>query len=100
MTTMSIDLRGSYIFNDCGKDVIVELGRLTYKHGGVCVYLPKIICNALHLNPTIDNTLVIATFDDNSFILIKDVEVANLLKPKIMETRRLLFQKPKPENGV
>ena len=97
---MSIDLRGSFIFNDCGRDYIVELGRLTYKHGGVCVYLPKIVCNALHLNPAIDTTLVIATFDDNSFILIKDSEVVNLLKPKILETRKFLLQKPKLENGV
>lgn len=97
---MPIDLRGSFIFNDCERDYIVELGRLTYKHGGVCVYLPKIVCNALHLNPTIDTTLIITTFDDNSFILIKDGEVANLLKPKILETRKLLFQKPRPENGV
>lgn len=97
---MSIDLRGSRIFNGCEKDELIELGRLTYKHAGVCVYLPKSVCNALHLDPNIDTTLIIATFDDNSFILIKDGEVANLLKPKILEARKILLQKPKVENGV
>ena len=69
-------------------DPVIETGRLTYKSSGVCVYLPKNITNALHLDPELDRNLVIFTLEDYWFFLIKEKKLADMLKPDILELRK------------
>ena len=90
---MPKDIRGLEVVNPYKKDSVVEIGRLTYKSSGVCVYLPKSICSSLGLDPDTDKSLIIVSFDNNSFILIKDNEIVRTLKPKILEYRKLVIQK-------
>lgn len=70
------------------REPIMELGRLTYKSSGVCVYLPKDITNALHLDPEVDRNLVIYNLEDYWLFLIKDRALADMLKPDILELRK------------
>ncbi len=95
---MTVDIRGSLIISDCETEYIVEIGNLSYKSSGACVYLPKAICNVLHLNPAIDNKLVVVSFDTNSVMLLKDNEIVTALKPKLLDARKLAMQKLKPED--
>ena len=74
------------------KEPVVELGRITYKSSGISLYLPKSIVNALHLNSEVDSSLVIFSVEDYGFFLIKDTTLANSLKPKILELRKVLFE--------
>jgi len=68
---------------------VVELGRIEYKGSAAKLYLPKRVCNALKLDREKDSTLVIVAADHNSLFLIKDSAVAEMLKPQILEKRKL-----------
>ena len=89
---MPKDIRGLEVISTHKTDCVVEIGRLTYKSSGVCVYLPKSVCSSLGLDPDQDKSLIIVSFNDNSFILIKDKEVIKILRPKILDSRKLLAQ--------
>lgn len=75
------------------KEPVVELGRITYKSSGISLYLPKSIVNALRLNSEIDTKLVIFSVGDYGFFLIKDTELANSLKPQILNLRKRISDK-------
>ena len=75
------------LFSDYLDEPVIELGRITYKNSGISLYLPKNIVNTLHLNIE-DKSLVIFSVDDYGFFLIKDKELAEALKPKILDLRR------------
>lgn len=83
------------LFNDDLKEPVIELGRITYKSSGVSLYLPKSIVNALRLNSEIDTTLVIFSVGDYGFFLIKNTELANSLKPQILNLRKRISDKVK-----
>jgi hypothetical protein len=72
-------------------DPVVELGRICYKGSTAHIYLPKRVCNRLKLDREKDSTLIIVAHTANSLFLIKDSEVAHMLKPKILKMRRPLF---------
>ena len=73
------------------KEPVVELGRITYKSSGISLYLPKSIVNALHLNREENTSLVIFSVEDKGFFLIKDTELAGILKPSILDMRRRII---------
>ena len=75
------------------KEPVVELGRITYKSSGISLYLPKSIVNALRLNSEIDTKLVIFSVGDYGFFLIKDTELANSVKPQILNLRKRISDK-------
>ena len=72
------------------KESVIELGRLTFKNSGVSVYLPKRICKKLMLDKEKHSSLIIVASDNNSFVLIKDTEMINILRSKIIEARKSL----------
>ncbi len=69
------------------KEPVIELGRLSFKGGSMTVYLPKSICKALNLDRKIHTSLVIIADGSDSILLVKDTEVAEKLRPKILEMR-------------
>lgn len=81
------DIRGIRHFKE-EPDPVVELGRICYKGNSAHLYLPKRICNRLRLDRDKDSTLIIVAHAANSLFLIKDSEVAHILKPKILEMRK------------
>ena len=85
---MTLDIRGANLFNDGGKDPVIELGRLTFKSSGVCLYLPKSICALLHLDRDMNGSLVILAVDGTSILLIKDTFLASSLKSRVLEARK------------
>lgn len=87
-----MDIRGVRLFNDSGKEPVIELGRLTFKSSGVCLYLPKSICAALQLDKNTNGSLVIFAVDGNSILLIKDTALATALKPQILDMRKKLSE--------
>ena len=72
-------------------DPVVELGRINYKGGVARMYLPKRICNKLKLDREKDHTLIIVAHTANTLFLIKDNEVAHMLRPRILKMRSPLF---------
>ncbi len=70
------------------RDSIIEMGRLTYKSSGVCVYLPKSVVNALHLDPELDRKLVIFGLEGHLFGFMKDIELVAMFKPTILDFRK------------
>ena len=79
------------LLDDNLKEPVVELGRITYKSSGISLYLPKSIVNALHLNREENTSLVIFSVEDKGFFLIKDTELAGILKPSILDMRRRII---------
>ena len=69
-------------------DPVVELGRICYKGNAAHLYLPKRICERLKLDWEKHSTLIIVAHDANSLFLVKDDEVACMLKPKILKMRK------------
>ena len=84
------DIRGIRHFKE-EEGQLVELGRLCFRGNAAKLYLPKRVCNALKLDRERDKTLVIVGVDENTLFLIKDKEVANELKPRILEARKMVF---------
>jgi len=72
-------------------DPVVELGRISYKGNAARLYLPRRICDKLKLDWERDTTLIIMAHGENSLFLVKDSEIADMLKPKILELRRPYF---------
>lgn len=70
------------------KEPIIELGRITFKGGGLRVYLPKSICKALNIDRKTNTSLVIVADGSNSILLMKDTKVAEMLRPKVLEMRK------------
>ena len=85
---MTTDIRGLKLIHAPLGDVIVELGRITYKSSSVSLYLPKRICDVLQLDKDVNNSLVIVSMGDNCILLVKDTAIAAALKPKILEMRK------------
>lgn len=77
------------LLSDDLKESVVELGRITYKSSGICLYLPKRIVNCLHLDPQKNSSLVLFSAWDGCFFLIKDTELATALKPEILNRRSI-----------
>jgi hypothetical protein len=80
------DIRGLAHFDE-DERTVVELGRLTFKGNAAKLYLPKRVCNALRLDPIKDSTFIIVAPDNSSLLLIKDSEIVEMLKPKILKLR-------------
>lgn len=77
----------SLAFSDDLEEPSVELGRITHKNSGISLYLPKSIVHALRLTKE-DKSLVIFSVKNYGFFLIKDTELANSMRPKILELRK------------
>ena len=71
-------------------DPVVELGRINYRGNAARLYLPKRICERLKLDWEKDTTLIIVAHAHNSLFLIKDDEVVDMMRPRILRLRRLL----------
>lgn len=84
------DIRGIRHWKE-ESDPVVELGRICYKGSTAHLYLPKRVCNRLKLDREKDSTLIIVAHTANSLFLIKDSEVAHMLKPKILSMRKRTF---------
>ncbi len=69
------------------KEPVIELGRLCFKGGSMTVYLPKSICKALNLDRKVHTSLVIVADGSDSILLVKDANVAEKLRPKVLEMR-------------
>ncbi len=80
------DIRGLTCFEE-DEGTVVELGRLTFKGNAAKLYLPKRVCNALRLDRTKDSTFVIVAPDHTSLLLVKDSEIVEVLKPRILKLR-------------
>jgi hypothetical protein len=72
-------------------DPVVELGRICYKGNAAHLYLPKRVCERLRLDREKHSTLIIVAHNANSLFLVKDSEIANILRPKILELRKKYF---------
>ena len=70
------------------KEPVIELGRIVFKGGGASVYLPKSIREALNLDRKTHTSLVIVADGSKSILLIKDTEVAERLKPMVLDARK------------
>lgn len=72
-------------------DPVVELGRICYKGNAAHLYLPKRICERLQLDREKHSTLIIVAHTANSLFLVKDSEIAKMLRPKVLELRKSYF---------
>jgi hypothetical protein len=81
----------SLLFKEDLEEPVVELGRITYKSSGISLYLPKSIVQALRLTKE-DRSLVIFSSGHGEFFLIKDTELAEALKSKILDLRRRVVE--------
>jgi bifunctional DNA-binding transcriptional regulator/antitoxin component of YhaV-PrlF toxin-antitoxin module len=75
------------------KEPVIELGRIVFKGGGASVYLPKSIRKALNLDRKTHTSLVIVADGSKSILLIKDTEVAERLKPMVLEALKAFRNK-------
>ena len=82
---MPMDIRGLRIRNTSLVEPVIELARITYRSSGISLYIPKSVVNALKLDPERHSSLIMFNVGGNCFFLIKDTELARLLKPKILD---------------
>jgi hypothetical protein len=73
------------------KEPVIELGRIHFKGASTLVYLPKSVCKALNLDRKVNSSFVIVADGSNSILLIKDVKVAERLRPMVLEARKAAF---------
>lgn len=82
----------SVLFVDELEELVIELGRITYKSSGISVYLPKNVVSSLHLSQK-DKSLVIFSAGSNGFFLMKDTVLADSLKSAILDLRKKTLEK-------
>ena len=89
---MSRHKQNEVLFSDDQNKPIIELARITYKSSGISLYLPKSIVNSLDLRPDEVRSLIIFSTADYGFFLIKDTALAEVLKPQILDRRKVLLE--------
>jgi hypothetical protein len=82
------DLRGLTLFKEVG--ITVELLRLEYRGNVAKAYLPRIVRDALRLDPERDKTLILVYDNDTeALLLVRDAALSAMLKPRILEARKV-----------
>jgi hypothetical protein len=89
---VQVDIRGLELYN-VSEEAVIELARITYKSSGISLYLPKRICDKLRLDKSANSSLVLVAIDNNCMFLVKDTNLAAILKPQILELRKKTFEK-------